>query len=63
MAPDKFAEIKEQFLIGVEAVTDMEEVAPRLVVNWDHTMMKIVPSSRWTMEKRGTKHVKIDGVK
>ena len=59
---DNFIEIKEQFLIDVEAVIDMEEVPPSLVINWDHTTMKIVPSSQWTMENRGTKYVEIAGI-
>ena len=62
VSPDSFTEIKEQFLIDVEAVIDMKEVPPSLVVNWDHTVMKIIPSSQWTMEKRGTKRVEIAGV-
>lgn len=60
--PDDFEEIKEQFLIDVQSVIDMEEVPPSLVLNWDHTAMKIVPSSQWTMEKKGTKRVEIAAV-
>ena len=52
--PDNFEEIKEQFLTDVQSVIDMEEVPPSLVLNWDHTAMKIVPSSQWTMKKKGT---------
>ena len=37
----------------------MEEIPPELVINWDHTTMKIMPSCSWTMEKKGTKHVEI----
>ena len=46
----------------MQAVIHMEEVPPSLVLNWDHTAMKIVPSSQWTMEKRGTKRVEIGAV-
>lgn len=31
-------------------------------MNWDHTAMKIVTFSSWTMEKRGTKRVEIEGI-
>ena len=62
VTPDNFTEIKEQFLIDVETVIDMEEVPPSLVINWDHTAMKITPSSQWMMEKRGTKCVEIAGI-
>ena len=37
----------------------MEDIPNDLVINWDQTSMKIVPSSSWTMEKCGTKHVEI----
>ena len=60
--PDDFEKIKEQFLTDVQSVIHMEEVPPSLVLNWDHTAMKIVPSSQWTMEKKGTKRVEIVAV-
>ena len=62
ITPENFVEIKEQFLIDIEAVIDFKEVPPSLVINWDHTAMKIVPSSQWMMEKRGTKRVEIAGI-
>ena len=37
----------------------MEDIPKDLVINWDQTSMKIVPSSSWTMEKRGMKCVEI----
>ena len=43
--PENFDEIKEQFLIDVRSVIEMEDVPLSLVLNWDHTAMKIVPSS------------------
>ena len=46
VAFENFAEIKDQFLIDIEAVIDFEEVPPSLVINWDHTAMKIVPSNQ-----------------
>ena len=60
--PHNFEEIKEQFLTDVQSVIYMEEVPPSLVLNWDHTAMKIVPSSQWTMEKKGIKRVEIAAV-
>lgn len=44
------------------SVVKMEEIPDQLVLNWDHTAIKIVPSSSWTMEKRGTKRVEIEGL-
>ena len=37
----------------------MEDIPKELLINWDQTAMKIVPSSSWTMEKCGTKRVEI----
>ncbi len=42
-----------------KCVVKMEEIPDALIINWDRTAMKIVPSSSWTMEKRGTKRVEI----
>ena len=60
--PENFYKIKEQFLIDVRSVIKMEDVPPSLVLNWDHTAIKIVPSSNWTMEKKGTKRVEIAAI-
>ncbi len=43
----------------MKCVVKMEEIPDALIINWDQTAMKIVPSSSWTMEKRGTKRVEI----
>jgi len=56
---DNFEEIKQQFLADIRSVVEMEDVPPSLVIIWEHTATKIVPSSQWTMEKRGTKRVEI----
>ena len=37
----------------------MEDIPPQLVINLDHTATKIVASVEWTMEKKGTKRVRI----
>jgi len=53
--PENFDKIRERFLIDIQPVIEMEDVPPSLAINWDHTAMKIVPSTNWTMEKKGTK--------
>ena len=60
--PENFYEIRDQFLTDVRSVIEMEDVPPSMVINWDHTAMKIVPSTNWTMEKKGTKRVEIAGI-
>ena len=48
---------KQQYLINICAVDEMENIPPSLIINWGAT--KIVPSSQWTMEKRRMKRVEI----
>ena len=40
----------------------MEEIPPELILNWDQTGLKIVPSSSWTMDQRGVNRVEMIGV-
>ena len=50
-----FEAVKEQFIIDVNAVMEMEDIPPQLVFNWDQTGISIVPGSSWTMEAKGSK--------
>ena len=50
------------YLANIHAVVEIEDVPLSLIINWDHTATKIVPSSQWTMEKKGMKRVEIAGV-
>lgn len=43
----------------IKSVVTMEDVPQDLIIHWDQTAMKIVPSSAWMMEKKGTKRVEI----
>ena len=52
-----FEGIKQQFLIDIRAVVTLEEIPKDLILYWDHTGLKIVPTSFWTMEEKGRKHV------
>ena len=54
-----FEVIKQQYLNDIKSVVVMEDIPTGLIINWDQTAMKIVPSSAWTMEKKGTKRVEI----
>ena len=60
--PLAFAEIKDQFSLDVMSIVKMEEIPADLIINWDQTAMKLVPSCSWTMEKKGTKRVEISGI-
>ena len=39
----------------------MEEIPSSLILNWDHTGLKYVPVSSWTMAKEGAKKVSVAG--
>ena len=39
----------------------MEDIRLKLILNWDQTGIKIVPSTTWSMEKRGAKRVEVVG--
>ena len=54
-----FEEIRKMIIIEIKSIVAIEEVALQPVINWDQTAMKFVPSSSWTMEKKGVKHVEI----
>ncbi len=45
------------FLSDVVGIVHMEEIPPPLIINWDQTGLKIVPSSQWTMHEKGAKTV------
>ena len=59
---ENFEAVKEQFLLDINAVVEMEDVPPELVFNWDQTGISIVPGSSWTMEVKGSKRVEIAGM-
>ena len=52
-----YEELKEQFLLDIMAVIEMEEIPHSLVFNWHQTAINIVPGSTWTMEIKGAKRV------
>ena len=47
-----FEGVRQQFLIDIRAVVTLEEIPKDLILNWDHTGLKIVPTSCWTMEEK-----------
>ena len=42
--PENFLEMKKQFSFDIKAVVKMEDISNELIVNWDQTAMKVVPS-------------------
>ena len=58
---ENFTELKQQFLEDVVTTVSMEGIPPELILNWDQTGIKIVPSNNWTMDRQGAKRVEIGG--
>ena len=61
IAVTDFTELKSQFLIDIRTLKDLEEIPDCLVLNWDQTAIKYVPVAEWTMEKQGSKKLKLQG--
>ena len=57
-----FAMLKKSFLEDVFTTVTMEDVPPELILNWDQTGIKLVPSSNWTMAPKGSGRVEMTGV-
>ena len=51
--------MKESFLAEVTTIVEMEEIPPELILNFDQTVVKIVPSSTWTMDREGSRQVEV----
>ena len=54
-------EVKEEFLGDLIQAVELNEVPPDLIFNWDQTAISLVPSSQWTLDKKGNKRVAIVG--
>ena len=46
----------------MKAITEMEDIPPQLIFNWDQTGISVVPGSSWTMDEKGSKQVEIVGI-
>ena len=57
---EDFDAVKEQYLLDVKNVIEMDEIPDQLVINWDQTGIHYVPVSSWTMDK-GKKRIEIVG--
>ena len=52
VTPADFEIVRSTYLIDIYSVVTMESIPNSLIINWDQTAMKIVPSSNWTIEKK-----------
>ena len=52
-------EVRQQFLVDIKTIADMEEISFNLIINWDQTGIHYTPLRSWTMKKWGYKRVEI----
>ena len=50
-----FDRVRTEFLEDVVATVGMEEIPPELILNWDQTGIRVVPSSNWMMDQQGVR--------
>jgi len=62
VTPQDFDEQKKQFLYDAKVLVNFLKIPDSLVVNWDHTGIKYIPTSSWTMEKERKKRFEILGI-
>ena len=50
--PADFDKLKAQFLSDVRTIVSMEDIPAKLIINWDQSSLKYVPTSNWTFEEK-----------
>ena len=55
----QFQQLKEEFLLEIKNIVNMDEIPAELVINFDQTALNYVPASYWIMEREGSKRVEI----
>ena len=59
--PTDFPEIKLAFLKRIADCVKEYNIPPELIINWDETGAKYVPTSEWTLAEEGSKQVNVIG--
>ena len=59
---EDFNRLKTTLLQEVIDVVKMEEIPIDLILNWDQTGLNLVPVSSWTVAKKGSKRVEVQGL-
>lgn len=62
ITPEKFDQLKQQYLEDIRTIVEFEAIPPELIINWDQAAIKYVPVSNWTMEAKGSRRIEIHGV-
>ena len=59
--PSDFAEIKLAFLKRISDFVHENKIPPELILKWDQTGAKFVPTSEWTLAEEGSQQVYVVG--
>ena len=59
--PENFAELGEQFKARIHSVMTRYQIPAEMVVTFDETASKIIPTDDWTLEEQGAVQVPIIG--
>ena len=53
VTPEHLDIVKEQFLLDIKQLVDLEDIPPALIINWDQTAINYIPPASWTMKLKG----------
>jgi len=56
---ERFKQLKDEFLLEIKVIVNMDEIPPDLIINFDQTALNYVPVSHWTMDQEGAKRVEV----
>jgi len=59
--PEHLDNVKEQFLLDIKQLVNLEMILPALIINWDQTAINYVSPASWTMAVQGRKMVDLTG--
>ena len=59
--PENFVELGDQFKARIHSVKTRYQIPPEMIVTFDETASKIIPTDDWTLEEQGATQVSIIG--
>lgn len=62
LSEQQISQIKHTYLTQISGMVKVHKIPPELVINWDQTGVKLIPSQKWTMEQQGSFRVEIAGI-
>ena len=51
MSVSHFDELKEVFMSDIRAEVLMNDIPDTLILNWDQTLLYLVPTGQWAMDR------------